>query len=102
MNTVTVAHIGGELLVISGVAFYFHRKTSQLQAEVDVLKKENEDLINSVNELQEQMQQLANFVMQSHHPQQMHQRHHPNPQAPSKHPHALHEIICRLNDMFLL
>jgi hypothetical protein len=64
MNNTTLAHIGSELLVVGGLAFYFHRKTSGLQDAVLQLQKENRDLIEVINEIQEDMQQLATIVTQ--------------------------------------
>ena len=65
MNNVTLAHVGGELVLIGGVAFYFHRKTALLQQELEALKKANAELCESVLELREGMQQLGSMVMQS-------------------------------------
>ena len=62
MNNITLAHIGGELVVISGVAFYFHKKTTALQAEVDSLKRDNEQLIAAVKDLQQGLQQLGGAI----------------------------------------
>lgn len=64
MNNVTLAHIGGELVVIGGVAFYFHRKTTLLEQQIIQLQKENRELATAIDNLGEQMQQLADFVMQ--------------------------------------
>ena len=64
MNNVTLAHIGGELVVIGGVAFYFHRKTTLLEQQVMQLQKENRELAAAIDNLGEQMEQLAEFVMQ--------------------------------------
>lgn len=64
MNNVTLAHIGGDLVLIGGVAFYFHRKTSALQEEINVLKRENKEMSNAIIELQDSLQQLGSIVMQ--------------------------------------
>ncbi len=64
MNNITLAHIGGELVLIGGVAFYFHRKTNTLQDDLTALKKENKELADSVEELQGAIQQLGAMVMQ--------------------------------------
>jgi hypothetical protein len=63
MNNVTLAHIGTELVVIGGIAFYFHRKTNLLQTELEALKKENLSLVETLNDMQDNLQQLGNLVM---------------------------------------
>lgn len=64
MNNVTLAHIGGDLVLIGGVAFYFHRKTNVLQEELSMLKKDNKELADAMEEIQDNMQQLGAMVMQ--------------------------------------
>lgn len=64
MNNVTLAHIGGELVVIGGIAFYFQRKTSALEQQILQLQQENRELVTAIDELGDQMQQLAAMVMQ--------------------------------------
>lgn len=64
MNNVTLAHIGGELVVIGGIAFYFQRKTSALEHQILQLQQENRELVTAIDELGDQMQQLAAMVMQ--------------------------------------
>jgi chromosome segregation ATPase len=70
MNNITLAHIGSELVIIGGIAFYFHRKTNMLQTELENLKMENKNLTELVNDMQENLQQLGNVVM--HLQQQLH------------------------------
>lgn len=64
MNNITLAHIGGDLVLIGGVAFYFHRKTAALSEEILTLKKENKLLSDAIVELQENFQQLGDAFMQ--------------------------------------
>jgi hypothetical protein len=58
MNTVTMAHIGTEMVVIGGIAFYFHRKTQQLQEENKKLSERVEELAGLVEAMQERLGQL--------------------------------------------
>ena len=67
MNNVTLAHIGGEIVLIGGVAFYFHRKTKNLGEQIVTLQKENAELREAIQDLSEQIQQLGNMVMQMRH-----------------------------------
>jgi len=67
MNNITLAHIGGELVLIGGVAFYFQKKTSMLQHEINTLKKDNELMIETIEDLQEGIQQLGSIVMKLQH-----------------------------------
>jgi hypothetical protein len=62
LDTKTMAHIGGELVVIAGISFYFYRKTSALQEEIDNLKKQNMELIKAIEEIDSNMQQLYLMV----------------------------------------
>lgn len=64
MNNVTLAHIGGDLVLIGGVVFYFQKKTSKLAEEIETLKKDNKELNEMVDELTRGMQQLGTMFMQ--------------------------------------
>lgn len=47
MNAANIAmysHIGAELVVIGGLSIYFYRRQSQMQAQIDELKKQNQEL----------------------------------------------------------
>jgi uncharacterized membrane protein len=64
MENLNISHIGGELVLIGGVAFYFHRKTNTLQEQITALKEENHELSETMEELKNTIQQLASMVMQ--------------------------------------
>ena len=87
MNNITLAHIGGELVLIGGVAFYFHRKTNTLQEDVNTLKKENKELSDAVEDLQENLQRLGTMFMQLQ--QQLGGRRIPQPQPQPREPFIL-------------
>lgn len=57
-----LAHITGELVVISGVAIYFQRKVSGLQSEIEKMKKDNEEMYEQVSKLTYQVSQLIKVV----------------------------------------
>lgn len=96
MDNIRIAHIGGELVVIGGIAFYLHRKATNLEAEVEALKKTNEELISEIGKITKSLNNLGSIVMQF----QQSRSHQPLPQpqpqsatamartAPS--PHASH------------
>ena len=63
MDNMTLAHVGGELVLIGGVAFYFHRKTTLLTEQIEVLKQENKKLAEAIIELQENLNQLGMVIM---------------------------------------
>lgn len=46
LDTKTMIHVGMEVVVIGGIAFWVHKKTSNLQKEIDQLKHENAELKN--------------------------------------------------------
>jgi len=64
MNNITLAHMGGEIVVIAGMAFYFHKKTGNLQTQVEELKKQNIELREAVEQLSESLNQLGAMFMQ--------------------------------------
>ena len=61
MNKYQMAHIGGELVVISGVTFYFNKKITETNEKIAELQEENEELRSIVSELQSQVNQLGKF-----------------------------------------
>lgn len=63
-NTITLAHIGGELVVLAGISFYFQRKISNLQDQVMHLTKDNQGLKSNVDDLNDAVQQLGQMVLQ--------------------------------------
>lgn len=63
MDNITLAHVGGELVIIGGIVYYFHKKYTNIQDQVNYLKSENEELRALIEELQEGMQQLGAMVM---------------------------------------
>ena len=63
MNNVTIAHIGGELILMAGISFYFHKKVTTLQHEVTKLHAEHNDLAELVEEMKDVIRQL-NINMQ--------------------------------------
>ncbi len=64
-----LAHIGGELVVIAGVFYYYHRKTSALQQEIDLLKAQNTELIKAIESLSEDMNKLYSMIKPPQQPQ---------------------------------
>lgn len=46
LDTKTMIHVGVEVVVIGGIAFWVHKKTSNLQKEIEQLKQENAELKN--------------------------------------------------------
>lgn len=56
VNTQTLVHVGVELVVIGGLTFWFQRKTSLLQGEIDELR---EKVAGYENVIQNQGQLLA-------------------------------------------
>jgi hypothetical protein len=62
MNNIMMAHIGTELVVIAGVAYYYHRRTSSLQQEVDILKTQNLELVEAIKGLGEDMNKLYSMI----------------------------------------
>ncbi len=52
------------MVLIGGIAFYFHRKTNALQEDIEVLKKQYKELAQAFQELQENQQQLGSMVVQ--------------------------------------
>jgi len=71
MNNITLAHIGGELVLIGGVAVFFHKKTATLQQKIDLLSsnfdtltKSNEELVEAFVKLQNHVQHLTSSLMQ--------------------------------------
>lgn len=69
MNNITLAHVGGELVLLGGIAFYFHRKTAALQDVLTKMQSEQEDLQETIEEMKEVIQQLNAAVMQLRHTQ---------------------------------
>jgi len=63
MNNITLAHVGGELVIIGGVAFYFHRKTKSLETELEELKRQTNELKAVINDMQDTIQQLGSMVV---------------------------------------
>lgn len=57
-----MAHIGGELILISGVAFYFNKRIAETNDKIAELMGENEDLRNTVNELEEKVNQIGRMI----------------------------------------
>lgn len=54
VNTQTLIHVGTELVVLSGMTFWFQRKTSKLNSDIEDLKKRLEDcekIISQQNQL---------------------------------------------------
>lgn len=68
MNNVTLAHIGGDLVIIGGVAFYFHRKTNFLQEQISDLQKENKELHAVIADLQSNIQDIGTMIYQMQRP----------------------------------
>ena len=64
MNNITLAHIGGELVLVGGLAFYFHRKNNMMMKEIAQLKQQNQQLHETIMELQENVQQIGGAMMQ--------------------------------------
>jgi len=64
MNNTTIAHIGGELVVLSGISFLFYKKTNSLKKDLDLVTEKNKELTEVVNSLQEHIQRLSMAVMQ--------------------------------------
>ena len=65
MENISLSHIGGELVLIGGIAFYFHRKTNNLQEQITALTEENKELCETIEELKNGLQQLATMIMQN-------------------------------------
>jgi hypothetical protein len=59
MNKLQMAHIGGELVLISGVAFYFNKRITETNDKIAELMEENEELRTVVVDLQEKVNQLG-------------------------------------------
>lgn len=84
MNNITLAHIGGELVLVGGIAFYFHKKTSMLQQEIALLKKEMQANTETIEELQDAIQRLGAMVVAlQRRPQQPVSRQEQTPVAPA-------------------
>lgn len=64
MDKITLAHIGGELVIIGGVAFYFHRKTVKMTDRITALEQENAELKEAIQALNDSLQELGMIVMQ--------------------------------------
>ena len=64
MDKITLAHIGGEIVLIGGVAFYFHRKTVKMNEQITALQKENAELKEAIQDLNSSVQELGMLVMQ--------------------------------------
>lgn len=64
MNNVTLAHIGGEMVIIGGLAFYCHKKNTELKNELHKLEEKNTELTEIVNKLQDHLQKLSYAFMQ--------------------------------------
>jgi hypothetical protein len=63
MDNTTLAHIGAEFVLIGGVAFYFQRKTKNLEEEIEQLKREQQGLINMIESMGESLERLGGIVM---------------------------------------
>lgn len=82
MDKITLAHIGGEIVLIGGVAFYFHRKTVKMNEQIVALQKENAELKEAIQELNNSLQELGMIVMQMRGAQRA-SVHQPTPQQQS-------------------
>src|SRR3990172_12761292 len=59
-KTLTYSHIGGELLILGGMAFYFHKKTASLQEEINKLKADQDKLKGDLEFLASRMYGIVN------------------------------------------
>lgn len=84
MNNIMLAHMGGELLVVAGVSYYFHRRTSSLQQEIDTLKAQNADLIKAMESMGQDMQKLYYMIKPSGPPNQGGQGQEPEQPGPGQ------------------
>ena len=76
MDNQLLAHVGGEILVVGALAFYFHKQNSELHQEIAMLKNTCRELAAAVEELQESVGQIG-MVLGGSRPQR------PRPLAPA-------------------
>jgi hypothetical protein len=62
MNNVMLAHIGGEVVAMAGIFYFFYRKTGQLEEQINLLKAQNEELIKVIESLGQDLQKVYSIV----------------------------------------
>lgn len=58
MNNLLLIHVGCEVILLGGMAFYFQTQISGLKKQVAELKTQNGELIEAVNNINDQMEVL--------------------------------------------
>lgn len=58
MNNLLLIHVGCEVILLGGMAFYFQTQISGLKKQVAELKAQNGELIDAVNNINDQMEVL--------------------------------------------
>jgi len=76
MDSKTLTHIGGELVVLAGVSFYFQKKCNKLEQQnkelaeaLNVLNQEFEAMYRAVKAIQDRLGNHSSHVSHSHPPQ---------------------------------
>lgn len=59
MDNVTLAHMGGEVVVLAGMAFYFNKRISALEQE---LQNMNKNMVATIDDMQYAINQLGAMV----------------------------------------
>jgi len=62
MDTKLIAHVSGELIILAGISFYFHRRISAQDSRITQLEKDNEELVKAVDYLNAQFSQLVRLM----------------------------------------
>lgn len=62
MDTKLIAHVSGELIILAGVSFYFHKRISTQESRILQLEKDNEELVKAVEYLNAQLSQLVRLM----------------------------------------
>jgi len=58
MNNLLLIHVGCEVILLGGMAFYFQTQISGLKKQVAELKTQNGELIDAINGINDQMEML--------------------------------------------
>lgn len=59
MDNQLLAHVGGEVLVVGALAFYFHKQNTELHQQIAILKNTCRELGSAVEELQDSISQIG-------------------------------------------
>ena len=67
MNNLQIAHIGGTLVLVGGVTFYFNKKVSALETEIEHLQQENKELKNELDTIYNDISDIRKALVYTQH-----------------------------------